>query len=56
MNTEDCSSFIVLVVVLVLGIGKNEFGKPDSKRIEDEHEDEDGIPAGFAFPAQYLND
>jgi hypothetical protein len=37
--------FLVLVVVLVLVIEKIELVKPGAKRIEDEYEDEDDIPA-----------
>jgi hypothetical protein len=37
--------FVVLVVVLVLVIEKIELVEPVGKRIEDEHEDEDDVPA-----------
>jgi hypothetical protein len=37
--------FFVLVVVLVLVIEKIELVKPVTKRIEDENEDDDDIPA-----------
>ena len=37
--------FLVLVVVLVLVIEKIELVKPVAKRIEDEDENEDDIPA-----------
>jgi len=37
--------FLVLVVVLVLVIEKIELVKPVAKRIENEHEDDDDIPA-----------
>ena len=40
-----------LVLVLVLVIEKIELVKPVAKRIENEDEDEDDIPARWVFPA-----